>query len=188
MTHRTLQFCGRWELRVNSLWLWGYAAFVLVAQAFLIHRGVERCRSYNRLSWPADDKPVAELYAYICLIVVSAVCLPVIALCSLFKIGCYSNDGTRLGRDNVLHHLNVESTPEGSGQVRARRFLRDFWRHVTPASHLLHALAAVTLLLPMSLVDAQKIKFGFVKPGENFHVVLLSSALRPSIVNCKHVS
>ena len=166
MVHRKLRFCGRWELRVNSLWLWCYCVVVLGTQAFLIHRAVKRCRRYNKEEWPGDDKPSAELYAYICLIVVSAVSLPFIVLCSLFKIGCYSNDGTRLGRDNVLHHLNVESSNEGSTRQRLRHFLCDFWRHVAPASHLLHALAALALLLPMTLIEAQQIKFGFTKPGK----------------------
>ena len=164
---RRLRWCGRWSLAVNSLWLWCYCGLVLAGHGYLVYRAVQRCRRYNELDWRTQHKPVAELYAYICLIVVSVMCMPFFVIAAILKIGCYSNDGTRLGRDNVLHHLSVAAAAAAAaGEQRRGRLLRDLWRHMGPTSQLLHTLAAFTLLLPLSLVEAQQIKFGFLAPGE----------------------
>ena len=163
MAQRSLQFCGRWSLKVNSLWLWCYCGLVLAAEGYLLYRAVSSCRDYNELPWHSKEKPVSELYAYICLIVLSVMCMPFFVITAVFKIGCYSNDGTRLGRDNVLHHLNVDS-PDNASAKRGR-FLRDIWRHAGPLSQTFHILAAFALLLPMSLVESQQIKYGFLTPG-----------------------
>ena len=170
MAQRTLEFCGRWTLRVNSLWLWCYCALLLAAEGYLMYSAVKRCRDYNELSWHSAEKPVSELYAYICLIVLSVMCMPFFIITAIFKVGCYSNDGTRLGRDNVLHHLNVE-TPD-SASARRGRFLRDLWRHAGPMSHTCHVIAAFALLLPVTLIEAQQVKFGFLKSGEDMRFCL----------------
>ena len=127
-----------------------------------MYRAVMRCKNYNELPWDTEEKPVSELYAYISLIVISIMCMPFFLITSIFKVGCYSNDGTRLGRDNVLHHLNMQAVDE---EKPSGRFVKELWRHLGPLSHCCHLVAGFVLLLPLVITEAQKVKHGFLDPG-----------------------
>ncbi|ELT89781.1 hypothetical protein CAPTEDRAFT_224725 [Capitella teleta] len=165
---RSIRFCGRWRLKVNSLWLWWYCVLVLAMEGYLMYRAVLRCKSFNELSWKSSDKPVVELYVYIGLIVISVMCFPFFIITSIFKIGNYANDGSRLGRDtSATLRPDLDSSGSssdlhnGSGDVTWTQAL---WRHSGPLCHGFHVLAAFMLLLPRTLMDAQEIKYGFSDP------------------------
>jgi len=60
---------------------------MLALEGYLLYRAVALCCSYNELSWrPGMDRPVAELYAYIGLIVINVMCLPFFVVFSLFQV------------------------------------------------------------------------------------------------------
>ena len=164
--------CCRFNVRVNSLWLWWYAAIVVVAQTYLMYRAVEQCKEYNELPWSSERKPVTELYVYIILLVLSIMCVPFFILTSIFKVGNYANDGVRLGRDDVRE----EEVGEGEGgrgqggsrgQGEAGGRAHGVWKHFAPLSNSLHVFAAFTLLLPRILLDAQKVRHGFLHHGKS---------------------
>lgn len=167
-------------IKVNSLWLWWYCVLVLGTEAYLMYRAVNRCKEYNELPWPAEKKPVSELYAYISLIVVSVMCMPFFILTTICKIGNYASDGLRLGRDDLLikdtlsqslqagstNSLTEGATLEHTNRSTISTRLLTWWRHTGPLSHTFHIIAAFSLLLPQILLDARKIQHGFLTPGE----------------------
>ncbi|KAK2158398.1 hypothetical protein LSH36_171g06014 [Paralvinella palmiformis] len=190
---RTIQIC-RWRARVNALWLWAYCALTLALHGYLMYRAVSRCKDYNELPWRIRDKPVAELYAYISLIVLSVMCLPFFIITAIFTTGNYSGDGIRLGRDNIHQRELAEAAavmsttaadPDGADpnrdddddddddevldttEIRTRSGgdrLRRLWRHVGAFSHGFHVVAAFALLIPSMFLEAQEIKYGFRDP------------------------
>ena len=174
----------RWELSVNSLWLWWYCVLCLAGEGYLLYRAIKRCKEYNELPWNSEEKPITELYIYIVLIVISVMTVPFLVLTSLFKFGNYANDGTRLGRDNIAKRIDkLEMKGQGHRDQRGQaddgkesddlesglEATKDgisLWRQLGPFCHSFHILAAFTLLLPDMLLEAQEIKHGFVSPGE----------------------
>ncbi len=79
-----------------------------------MYRAVNKCKEYNELAWPSDQKPVSELYAYISLIVISIMCIPFFILTCVCKVGNYASDGVRLGRDDVI---SASGTVTSSGVI-----------------------------------------------------------------------
>ena len=163
--------CGRWHVRVNSLWLWWYCTIIVVAQGYLMYRAVLQCKEYNELPWGSEEKPVMELYVYISLVVLSIMCVPFYILTALFKVGNYANDGVRLGRDDLDASRVVEDEQAGpraetSATGAADSRLLTLWKHVAPVCNSFHVLAAFSLLLPSVLLDAQKIKHGLLSTGK----------------------
>lgn len=167
---RTVTLCGRWKIKVNSMWLWWYCALVLAGMGYLIYRAVEACKEFNELPWNRSEKPVLELYVYITLIVVSVMCIPFLVITSVFRTGNYANDGMRLGRDTTTalrpdmdSSASSNDIRSGSGEVT---WAQSLWRHSGPLCHGFHIFAAFILLFPKVLLEAQKIKYGFTSPGE----------------------
>ena len=188
----------RWHLYVNSLWLWWYCLLVLAGEGYLIYRAVQRCKEYNEHQWQGKDKPVKQLYSYIVLIVLSVMCIPFMAMTSIFKVNNYANDGVRLGRDNVLEELEKLESSSGdnggseaddsdSSRVRGSRicsgkgFISSMWRHMGPFSNTFHIVAAFCLLFPEVLLRAQEIRHGFAPPGENRDQLYCSAKPKGSI-------
>ena len=193
MFPKTVKLCGRWDVRVNSLWLWWYCGAAIAMETYLLYRAVLRCQRYNELPWnAAPEKPVTELYSYIALIVLSIMCQPFLIITSLFKVGNYANDGTRLGRDVAVHRQelmlhrqdggernSIASSTESSNASSAsalQRQRRDqpqtpsgwrmVWQHSGPLCHGFHILAAFCLMLPAPILQAREIQYGFQTPGK----------------------
>ena len=152
------------RVRVNSLWQWIYSLLLIIAEGYLLYRAVAACREYNELPWRTEIKPVSELYVYITFIVISIMCIPFFVICAIFKVGNYGNDGIRLGRDDVYPRIrrgddNMEDEPQPSNW-------KLLWRHSGPLAVGFHIMSAFSLLLPIVLMDAQKIKYGFLQPSK----------------------
>ena len=167
--------CKKFNVGLNTLWQWTYCLLVIVAEGFLMYRAVMRCKEYNELPWPSDDKPVVELYVYITLIVISLMCIPFFFIAAIFKVGNYANDGVRLGRDDILDpllapHLPGDDLEEVLSSGASRKF-HLLWKHSGPLCVGFHIMAAFSLLIPTVLMDAQKIKHGFLHFGEFTFVV-----------------
>ena len=157
---------GRWKVRVNSLWLWWYCALVLAGEAYLMYRAVSRCREYNELPWRGQQKPVTELYVYIVLIVVSVMCMPFLILTSIFHMGNYANDSTKLGRDKAEGPSRLAAAEDGedTSKMTTSRLVM-VWRHTGPIANTCHLTAALALLLPTFLLDSQEISHGIRPQG-----------------------
>ena len=175
---RRVTLCG-WRARVNTLWLWLYCTITLAVHGYLLYRAVTRCKDYNELPWRTENKPVAELYLYISLIVVSVMCLPFFLITAIFKTSNYAGDGIRLGRDNIHQRELADAaavvaagsegaSPAVSDGLRSGDdgVLRSLWRHAGPFSHGFHVVSAFSLLIPNVLLQAQEIKYGFRVPGK----------------------
>ena len=174
MSPKKVKLCGRWEVQINSLWLWWYCGLMLAMESYLMYRAVVKCKRYNEFPWNSPDKPVMELYIYIALIVISIMCIPFFILTCLFQIGNYANDGTRLGRDNIHQdslQLSMQEQESNHNELRGQKLrtqpsrLQTLWRHSGPLCHSFHIVAAFTLLLPTAVLQAQEIKYGFLHPG-----------------------
>ena len=126
-----------------------------------MYRAVQRCKQYNELPWREERKPVAELYVYILLIVISIMCMPFLAISALFRIGSYANDGTRLGRDDVRESRLGEVEKTSAASV-----LLTIWRHFGPLSQFCHLVASFMLLLPSVFLQAREIEHGFHPIGK----------------------
>lgn len=163
-----LRLCCRWHVHVNSLWLWWYATIVLAGHSYLMYRAVQQCKEYNELPWRSAEKPVAELYIYIILLVISMMCLPFFVITAVFKVGNYANDGVRLGRDDLDPSRLREDGGTGDnreGQPRTEARAQTVWKHLAPLCNTFHVVAAFALLLPKVLLDAQKIAHQFLPAG-----------------------
>ena len=166
------RLCGRWSFKVNSLWQWGYCLLVLMGEGYLMYRAVQKCQEYNELRWVTEQKPVAELYVYISMIVISIMCIPFFFITAIFQVGNYPNDGMRLGRDDVKDLPAAGGVDPGGGEMereseedRNPTKLQVLWRHSGPLAVGFHIVASFTLLLPVVLMDAQKVKYGFLSTG-----------------------
>ena len=137
-----------------------------ITVGYLMYRAVERCKRYNELSWREEQKPVAELYVYILLIVVSIMCVPFLVITAVFRIGSYANDGTRLGRDDVTWAwLRLDPKGDDGLAFGGGRWLT-LWRHVGPLCQICHIIAAFTLLLPSIFLESREIEHGFHPPSK----------------------
>lgn len=157
----------KWNIQVNSLWQWGYCLLVLMGEGYLMYRAVLKCKEYNELPWnimsSSDNKPVSELYAYIALVVISIMCMPFFFITAIFKIGNFPNDGLRLGRDDIIPVLpGPEGGDEDGSDLTHPTILQILWRHSGPLCVGFHLVAAFCFLLPNTLIDAQKIKYGIL--------------------------
>ena len=133
---------------------------------YLMYRAVERCKHYNELPWREEQKPVAELYVYILLIVVSIMCIPFLIITAVFRIGSYANDGTRLGRDDVTWAwLRVDPKNPDAVSDDGHRLLT-IWRHMGPLCQICHIVASFTLLLPSIFLESREIEHGFHPPSK----------------------
>ena len=143
------------KLKINGVWLWWYCAFVLAIQGYLIYRAVHICQRYNSLPWNSEQKPVAELYTYITMLVISVMHIPFFIISSIFKVNNFANDGIKLGRDNV-YKKKIEVVK------KKRNHLKSVWQHLGPVCHFLHLSSAFWLLLPLLLVEAQEVRHEFL--------------------------
>lgn len=159
--------CKKLLVGLNTLWQWSYCLLVVMAEGYLMYRAVHKCKDYNELPWPSDDKPVTELYVYIAFIVISLMCIPFFFITAVFQVGSYANDGVRLGRDDILDpSLMPLSGAESDGTTpKLTERTQLLWRHSGPVCVGLHIMAAFALLLPTVLMDAQMIRHGFLQSG-----------------------
>lgn len=137
--------------RLNTLWSIWYCVLVVGVQAYITYLGVKRFKGASELNWGGD--PPAEINAYIGLVIISLLCVPVFVLTSLFRVGNFANDGLKLGRDHALSPtIAVLCKPINKKSVNR------IWQHFCPFSETLHLFMAFCLLLPETLLQAAEIK------------------------------
>lgn len=146
--------------RVNSQWSVWYCVIALALQVYIIATSIQRFTRYVSLPWPPQGQPYLELNAYVAFMGAAVVLLPFFLLSALMKVGNYANDGHKLGDEepDMVVYQNLR-------RRKCFRLVKAVWKHGGPIAPLIHMAAAMCLLLPRLLVEAQLIKHGFLSKG-----------------------
>ena len=151
---------ARRTFSLNSLWSVVYCLLVLAVHSFVTYLGVSKYRRLNKDELWGGDTP-SELRAYIALIVLAILFLPLFVFTSLLKIGNNANDGTKLGRDHAL-----DSTTNTFGAMISHDLLRHVFEIFPPFSSVFHILCAFLVLIPETILTAGEVKYGVTPSGE----------------------
>lgn len=147
------------SFRLNSFWTLWYCAVILAVELYLVYLAAVRYQTFKNLKWTANEQPELEYTAYVALITISVLCMPMFVVSTIFKVDNYANDGVKLG-GNILSRKEIRS------QFLHTRTGKKLWRHLGPTSQILHVIAAFCLLLPHVLLQAQEIKHGYLVKGK----------------------
>ncbi|XP_045189692.2 uncharacterized protein LOC123547018 isoform X2 [Mercenaria mercenaria] len=141
---------------LNSLWSIVYCLVALTVHCYVTYEGVSRYRKLNNEEIWGGETP-GELRAYIALIVLAVLFLPLFIFFSFLKVGNTANDGTKLGRDHAL-----DSNSNTLGAKIKVEHLRHFWEQFPPFSPLLQMRSAFLVLLPEMVLTAVEVKHGIM--------------------------
>ena len=145
---------------LNSLWSIFYCLLVLAIHIYITYSGITKYNELNHDSlW--DDSTPGALRAYLALIILSILFLPLFVFTSVLKVGNCANDGTKLGRD---HALDCSNTTTLASKIK-RDWLKRLWEKFPPFSPVLHLLVAFLVLLPEVVLNAAEVKHGLRLSG-----------------------
>jgi len=88
---------------LNTLGSLVYCCLVLVAHSYASYLAVLRYQEAHARAWPGGSAKPGAVGAYLALLVLSLVCLPLFAITAVLRVGNYAGDGTKLGRDHALN-------------------------------------------------------------------------------------
>ena len=145
---------------LNSLWSIFYCLLVLVVHIYITYSGITKYNKLNQDSLWGGSTPGA-LRAYLALIILSILFLPLFVFTSVLKVGNCANDGTKLGRD---HALDCSNTTTLASKIKYD-WLKQLWEAFPPFSPVLHLLVAFLVLLPEVVLNAAEVKHGLRLSG-----------------------
>ncbi|KAJ1521189.1 hypothetical protein ONE63_002879 [Megalurothrips usitatus] len=160
-----------WRVHVNSLWSAWYGILATAMQAYIATQAARRFLGFVSLPWPeAAPPPRAEVAAVGGLTAAAAAVLPFFFASALLKVGNLANDGHKLGHELAAcsaEPVNLVSSAHCVSTLLSPHPLRTLWLHGGPTAPVLHAAAALLLLLPRLCMEARLISAGFLPRGES---------------------
>ena len=146
---------------LNSLWSVFYCVLVLAVHIYITYKGITKYQKFNDDYLWGGTTPGA-VRAYLALIIISILFLPLFVFTSLLKVGNTANDGTKLGRDHALDCSNTTTV----GSKIKYGWLKRLWEKFPPFSPVLHLLVAFLVLLPEVILNAAEVKHGLRLTGK----------------------
>ena len=158
---------------LNSLWSVFYCLLVIAVHIYITYSGIAKYNKFNQDSLWGDSTPGA-LRAYLALIILSILFLPLFVFTSVLKVGNCANDGTKLGRD---HALDCSNTTTLASKIKCD-WLKRLWEKFPPFSPVLHLLVAFLVLLPEVVLNAAEVKHGLRLSGRYLKLFTLFTGRR----------